>query len=132
MEKNKNVIIFMPFIGIGGVEKNLFIISNYLINKVKNLSICTSSNKYKKKFDKKIKFISPQKKVSDNLNIKIRYILCLILLFKLFLKNRHFTVISFQANIYCILLCKIFNVQVIVRSNSSPSGWYHNNFKKFI
>ena len=97
-----------------------------------NLSVCTSSNKYKKKFDKKIKFISPQKKISENLNIRLKYILCLFLLFKLFLKNKNFTVISFQANIYCILLCKLFNVQVIVRSNSSPSGWYHNNFKKFV
>jgi len=132
MKKNKNLIIFMPFIGIGGVEKNLFIISNYLIKKVENLSVCTSSNKYKKKFDKKIKFISPQKKISENLNIRLKYILCLFLLFKLFLKNKNFTVISFQANIYCILLCKLFNVQVIVRSNSSPSGWYHNNFKKFV
>ena len=132
MKKNKNLIIFMPFIGIGGVEKNLFIISNFLIKKIENLSVCTSSNKYKKKFDKKIKFISPQKKISENLNIRLKYILCLFLLFKLFLKNKNFTVISFQANIYCILLCKLFNVQVIVRSNSSPSGWYHNNFKKFV
>ena len=132
MKKNKNLIIFMPFIGIGGVEKNLFVISNYLIKKVENLSVCTSSNKYKKKFDKKIKFISPKKKISENLNIRLKYILCLFLLFKLFLKNKNFTVISFQANIYCILLCKLFNVQVIVRSNSSPSGWYHNNFKKFV
>lgn len=132
MKKNKNLIIFMPFIGIGGVEKNLFVISNYLIKKVENLSVCTSSNKYKKKFDKKIKFISPKKKISENLNIRLKYILCLFLLFKLFLKNKNFTVISFQANIYCILLCKLFNVQIIVRSNSSPSGWYHNNFKKFV
>ena len=132
MKKGKNLIIFMPFIGIGGVEKNLFIISNYLIKKVKSLSICTSSNKYKKKFDRKIRFISPQKKKFDNSNIRIKYILCLFLLLKLFLRNRNFTVISFQANIYCILLCKLFNVQIIVRSNSSPSGWYHNNFKKFI
>ena len=42
MKKNKNLIIFMPFIGIGGVEKNLFIVSNYLIKKVNNLSVCTS------------------------------------------------------------------------------------------
>ena len=38
----------MPFIGIGGVEKNLFIISNYLVKKVKNLSICTVSKDKKK------------------------------------------------------------------------------------
>ena len=48
IKKSKNIIIFMPFIGIGGVEKNLFIISNYLVKKVKNLSICTVSKDKKK------------------------------------------------------------------------------------
>ena len=33
-KKFKKVLIFMPFIGIGGVEKNLFIISNFLSKKV--------------------------------------------------------------------------------------------------
>ena len=50
--------------------------------------------------------------------------------FKLFIKDRNFVVISFQANVYCILLCKIFNIKIIIRSNSSPSGWYHNNIKR--
>ena len=40
-------------------------------------------------------------------------------------------VFSFQANIYCILLCKLLGIKIIVRSNSSPSGWYHNFIKKF-
>ena len=33
-KKIRKVLIFMPFIGIGGVEKNLFIISNFLSKKV--------------------------------------------------------------------------------------------------
>ena len=121
----------MPFIGIGGVEKNLFIISNYLIKKVKNLSICTISSDKKKKFNRKIQFISPQKKIYENLSIRIKYIICLFLLFKIFLKKKDFVVVSFQANIYCILLCKLFNIQIIVRSNSSPSGWSHNKIKSY-
>ena len=122
----------MPYIGVGGVEKNLFIISNYLIKKVKNLSICTLSRDKKKRFNNKIKFISPDKKISENLNIKIKYLICLFLLFKLFIKRKNYIVISFQANIYCILLCKLFKVQIIVRANSSPSGWSHNFLKKYI
>ena len=130
-KKFKKVLIFMPFIGIGGVEKNLFIISNFLSKKIKDISICTSSTKYKNKFVKNIKFISP-KKVPENLNIRIKYLICLFMLFKLFIRDRNFVVISFQANIYCILLCKIFNIRIIIRSNSSPVGWYHNTLKKFI
>ena len=131
--KNKNfkkVLIFMPYIGIGGVEKNLFIISNFLKKKIKNVSICTTSTNYKRKFLKNIKLIIPRNKIPENLNIRLKYFICLYMLFKLFIKDRNFVVISFQANIYCILLCKIFNIKIIIRSNSSPSGWYHNNIKK--
>ena len=63
-KKIRKVLIFMPFIGIGGVEKNLFIISNFLSKKVKDISICTSSTKYKNRFFKKVKFIVPKKKNS--------------------------------------------------------------------
>lgn len=132
IKTKKNLIIFMPFIGIGGVEKNLFIISNYLIKKVKNLSICTVSKDKKKKFDKKIKFISPNKKFYENLSIRLKYLICLFLLLKLFIKRKDYIVVSFQANIYCILLCKLFRIQIIVRANSSPSGWSHNIFKRYI
>jgi len=129
---NKNLIFFIPFIGGGGVEKNLFLISNYLSSKIDNIYICTSSNKYKKKFSRKIKFLLPKKKIDDNLYLRIKYFYCLIVLFKFLLKNKNTVVISFQANIYCIFLCKILKIKIISRSNSSPSGWNHNFFKKII
>ncbi len=130
--QKKHLIVFMPFIGVGGVEKNLFTITNFLSEKIDNISVCTVSKRFKSKFSKKIKLISPKMSVSEKTNIRIKYLICLYLLFKLFLKNRNYLLFSFQANIYCILLCKLFNIKVIVRSNSSPSGWYHNSFKKFI
>ncbi len=132
IKTKKNLIIFMPFIGGGGVEKNLFLISNFLSKKVNNLKICTISNKFQKKFSNKIKFIYPKKKYPRNINIRIKYIICLFELFNYLKNNRNSVVLSFQANIYCILVCKLLGIKVIVRSNSSPSGWYHNYFKKFI
>ena len=30
------------------------------------------------------------------------------------------------------MICKLLNINIIVRSNSSPSGWYHNWLKKLI
>ena len=128
----KNIILFMPFIGGGGVEKNLFIIANYLGKKLENLKICTLSKNQKRKFNSNIKFLSPRKNFYEKLNIRIKYLICLFILFKFLLKNRNTIVFSFQANIYCILICKILGIKVIVRSNSSPSGWYHNFFKKII
>ena len=62
----------------------------------------------------------------------LKYLICLFILFKFLLKNKNSVVFAFQANIYCIILCKLLNIRIIVRSNSSPSGWYHNIFKKIL
>ena len=48
----------MPSIEGGGVEKNLFLVSNYLSEKVRDLRLITISKKYKKKFNKSIKFVT--------------------------------------------------------------------------
>ena len=128
----KKLIIFMPFIGGGGVEKNLFLISNYLHNKINNLIVCTSSRSKRGKFNNKINFLFTKKEFSEETNIRIKYLFCLFVLFKYLIKNRNCVVLSFQANIYCIIICKIMGVKIIVRSNSSPSGWYHNFLKKNI
>mgnify|MGYP001172321550 CR=1 FL=1 len=63
----KRLIIFMPSIEGGGVEKNLFIISDFLIKKINDISIITISKSYKNKFNKKIKFISPKLNFWDSL-----------------------------------------------------------------
>ena len=54
----KRVLIFMPLIEGGGVEKNLFLVSNFLIKKFNEITLITISKKYKKKFHKSIKFVS--------------------------------------------------------------------------
>ena len=56
MAHNK-LIIFMPSIEMGGVEKNLFIISNYLSLRFKDTTLITSSANTNK-FGKKVKIIS--------------------------------------------------------------------------
>ena len=68
----------------------------------------------------------------DKLSRRSKYILALILLFKEILKDRNTIVFSFQANIYCIILCKIFCVKVVSRSNSAPIGWSKNPLKRFV
>ena len=127
----KKLIIFMPSIEGGGVEKNLMIIANYLSTRVKKVAIISLSKKFKSKFNKKINFITTKINF-DYLNRKTKYLISLFLLFRELLGNKNKVVFSFQANIYCILLCKILNVKVVVRSNSSPSGWSKNFIKKFV
>jgi len=129
---NNKVVIFMPSIEGGGVEKNLFIVSNYFAKKFKYLSLITISKKYKKKFDKSIEFISLTSNIWDKFGRRVKYFLALILLIKLILRNKNLVVFSFQANIYCIIVCKLFNVKVISRSNSAPYGWSKNFIKRAV
>jgi glycosyltransferase involved in cell wall biosynthesis len=128
----KKIIIFMPSIEGGGVEKNLFLVCNYLSEKIRDLRLITISKKYKKKFNKSIKFITLSSNFWDKLSRRSKYVLALILLLKEILKDRNTIVFSFQANIYCIILCKLFFIKVISRSNSAPVGWSKNPFKRFI
>ena len=40
---NKKVLIFMPSIEGGGVEKNLFLVTNFLVKKIKKITLITIS-----------------------------------------------------------------------------------------
>lgn len=122
----------MPLIEGGGVEKNLFLVSNFLIKKFKKITLITISKKYKKKFDKSIKFVSLSRDIWSKFGKKFQYLLALILLIKEILNNKNLIVFSFQANIYCIVICKLFGVKVISRSNTAPIGWSKNWFKRNI
>ena len=56
------LIIFMPSIDGGGVEKNLFIISNYLSKKIDDIILITFDDRFNHKFNKEIKIINFIKK----------------------------------------------------------------------
>ncbi len=129
---SKDLIIFMPSIEGGGVEKNLFIVSNYLSKYIQKISIVTLSKKYKKKFNKKVKFLTLKNDFWDKIGRRKKFIVSLfILLIEIIKKKRNVLVLSFQGNIYCTLLCKLCGVKIIVRSNSAPDGW-SQSLTKFI
>ena len=128
----KKLVLFMPSLEGGGVEKNFFLIANSFVKKLDDVSVITISKKYKYKFNKKILFISTKYFFWDSFGRITKYIISLYLLFIEYLKNKNLTVFCFQGNILCIIFCKIFNIKIIIRPNSSPSGWSHNLFKKFI
>lgn len=130
---NKELIIFMPSIEGGGVEKNLFIISNFLVKKIKNkISLITLSKKFKNKFDKKINLITLKNPVWDNIGRRKKFFVSLYLLvLEIIKKKRKVTVFCFQGNIYCTLICMLFKVKIIVRSNSAPDGWSQSIIKHF-
>ena len=130
-QKNE-LIIFHPSIEGAGVEKNLFIIANYLSKKIKKISLI-SADKKPDKFSKKIKLITPFFDVKNSIGRPFKYFVCLlILIFKILSNYRNCVVLSFQANIYAIIICIIFKIKIISRSNSSPSGWSKDFFKNIV
>ena len=132
MDKNKKVILFMPSMDGGGVEKNLIIVANYLVNKSLNVILITYDTKFNSRFNNKIKILNVTKNKKEKHSKYFKYYKCLLILIKTCLSNSNFLVLSFQANIYCAILSKLFKYKLIIRSNSSPSGWSKNIIKNLI
>ena len=128
---NNNLIFFMPHMIGGGVEKNLYIIANNFAKKIKNTYLITSSSNFNNNF-KNIRIINPKLKIWNKFGAYFKYFICLLILVREILNKKNPVVFAFQANIYCIFVCKLMNVKIIIRSNSSPSGWTQNTFKNYI
>jgi glycosyltransferase involved in cell wall biosynthesis len=129
----KKLIIFNPSIEDGGVEKNLFLISNYLVDRVSSLILITTSIDKKILFSKKIIFSSIYFNFFNKFKRYPRYFFCILLLIYNIIKfRRKVVILSFQANIYAIIISKLFGVSIITRSNTSPSGWNKNFIKQII
>jgi glycosyltransferase involved in cell wall biosynthesis len=128
----KNLILFMPSIEIGGVEKNFIIISNFLSKKFNKITIITTSFDKKYKFSNNINFVSYKSLKVSKFSRRLKFLLGLFLLFLEIIKNKNNLVLCFQANIYCAYMCKILGTKIIIRSNSAPDGWSKNFFKKII
>jgi len=128
----KKLIVFMPSIEDGGVEKNLYLILNYLSNKIANIKLITFDNKKKIKFKSNIEIITPALNFSFIKSRYPKYLICLIKLLQITLFNRKHIILSFQANIFVLIVSKLLNIKVLSRSNSSSTGWSKNIFKQFI
>ena len=86
----RELLIFVPSIEDGGVEKNLFLISNYFSNNGIKTNIITANLNKKKKFNSRINFISPNSNFFDNKNRFYKTIFCFYLLLKFFFKKKVF------------------------------------------
>ena len=132
MAKNNNLILFIPSIEDGGVEKNLNILANYLANKLDNIYIITYKKSDNYKFNKKVKIITPFLNFFNFKGRYPKYIICLVTFLSIILFKRKSLVLSFQANIFVIIICSFFNIKIISRSNSSSAGWSKNPIKQSI
>ena len=115
----KKLLVFIPSIEDGGVEKNLYLISNYLKDCGINLEILTANHDKSKKFKKGIRLIGTKSIFWQKQNRFIKYLVCLIFLFfNLIVRKDKPLVFAFQANIYAIFVAKLLNTKIITRSNT--------------
>jgi len=129
---NKEIIFFCPSIEEGGVEKNLYLTLNKLSLKFKTSLITANRNK-KKMFEKNINFISTKKYNLNNSTRVIKSIYCFFLLLRNFLKKKNkYVLISYESNIFAIIGAKLCKMNIVVRSNASPTGYLNNKFKQFV
>ena len=127
----KSLVLFMPSIEGGGVEKNLFLVSNHLVKKIRKVKLITYEKSFKYSLNNNVEVLYFKKK-SNNESKYFKYVMCLWLLIKFYLRNKNILVFSFQANIYCLILSKILKFDIIIRSNSSPTGWSQGFFKNIV
>ena len=91
---NSKIVVFMPSIEGGGVEKNLFLVCNYLVKKVRNLKVITISKNFKRKFSNSIEIVTYSYNFLDKLSRRLKYLLSIFLLIKEILKNKKIIVFS--------------------------------------
>ena len=83
--KTPKIIIFFPSIEKGGADKNLFMISNFLSNKFKDVCIITSSKNCLNNLNKKIQYIGPGSLLNENFGRNLKTFICIYYLLKTFL-----------------------------------------------
>ena len=126
----RDLIIFIPSIEGGGVEKNLFYLSNYIQSKFKNIYLITADKFKINTFGKNIQLIMPNTTYFKNKNRFVKSLVCSYLLFKNF-KKKKALVFSLQSNFFSIIFSKVINAKVIIRLNTSPEKYISNTYKRF-
>ena len=125
----KTLVIFFPSIESAGVEKNFYYLINNLSSNFEKIIIITSSQIKKKLFPKKIEFLSLNSSYWWNKNRFIKSIICFFLALKLF-EKKNILILSFQSNIFSIVLSIILRCKIIIRLNTSPEKYINTIIKK--
>jgi len=127
----KSLIIFIPSIESAGVEKNLFILSNYLSNKIKKIYLVTANNNHNFRLNKKIKIICPKTKFWNNRSRLLKNLICFFFILNFF-KNNNKVLFSFQSNLFAAIISKVRNFKLLIRLNTSPNKYINSFYKRFI
>ena len=126
----RDLVIFIPSIEGGGVEKNLFYIIKFLKTKFENVFLITADKLGKNLFGSNVKLITPKSKFFNNKPRVLKSFICSLLLFNNF-KNKNILIFSFQSNLFSTFMSKIINSKIIIRLNTSPEKYSLSFHKKF-
>ena len=127
----RDLIIFIPSIEGGGVEKNLFYITKYIQSKFKNVYLITANKLKQNLFGKNVKLIMPNTYYFNDKNRFVKNIVCTYLLIKNF-KKRSALILSLQSNFFSIISSKVISAKIIIRLNTSPEKYITNIYKKIL
>ena len=96
MEKNqKRLIVFMPSMDGGGVEKNIIIVTNYLSNFIEKITLITFDKRFNNQFKKNIQIINVQKNYNKHYSKYYKYFFCLKILARKVIADRNISVFAF-------------------------------------
>ena len=128
----KKIIFFCPSIEIGGVEKNLYKVINFFAHKNLDLYLITLSKNLGNKLNKKVKIINFNLFGDFNYPYFLKVIFCYLNYFLNFQFRNNNIFVSFQSNLYFILLAKLTGNKIVARSNAAPNYYISNSLKKKI
>ncbi len=129
----KKIIFFCPAIGTGGVEKNLYKIVNFFAIKNQIVYLVTfRKNNIQKKFHKNVRIIDSFFFGNFPLPNFMKILFCYLNYFWKFGFRKNLLFVSFQSNLFFILLAKFTQNKIIARSNAAPNYYISNRFKKKI
>ena len=135
----KNILLIMPNIEKGGIEKNLLLLSSYLIQNSRITIVCSEiSNEIKNGLDNRVKLVVAKKYVNFNLfSHRIKNTINSFL--EIFLKKKEIIedktiILSLQNHPFPILLSKILKIKIIIRIANHPhsSLKFFNNYLIFL
>ena len=97
-----------------------------------DLYLVTLNKNINKKFNKKIQIINKNFLGGINYPYFLKVVLCVINYFLIFGLKKNNIFVSFQSNLYFILLAKLTGNKIIARSNAAPNYYISNLIKKKI
>ncbi len=129
----------MPNVEKGGIEKNLILLTSYLVKNFKIILVCSEiSNDIKKELDKKVEIIIAKNHVKSNFfSHRIRNTINAfleVLIDKKKIINEKTILFSLQNHPFPILLSKILKKKIIIRIANHPSSSlrYFNNYPNYL